>query len=250
MTEGELFRALATLYPSSSHALLPQVGNATGARCHRHVDALAIGLWPSHGMLIEGFEIKCSRGDWKRELADPEKSDSVARYCDRWHVVAADVSIVDKDELPPAWGLLVWDEKSAKLKTKVRAKPLEAIEPRREFIAAICRALAGCATPEAQITAAKILGNQEGRVLGRAENDYERSQHRVLVDNVKTFEAASGIDIIHAWQHAKVGALVRRILNGDVERDEERLVALRAEITRIGVVVDASLERLGRKMPA
>lgn len=61
LSEYELFRALRHHYPAREYALLPQVGNGTGSRCNRHADALALSLWPSRGLHLNGFEIKSHR---------------------------------------------------------------------------------------------------------------------------------------------------------------------------------------------
>jgi hypothetical protein len=47
---------------------MPQVGDATGADVGRHADVVVMGLWPSRGLKLMGFEIKAGRGDWLGEL--------------------------------------------------------------------------------------------------------------------------------------------------------------------------------------
>jgi hypothetical protein len=47
-----------------------------------------MGLWPSRGLKLMGFEIKAGRGDWLGELRNPRKAESIARFCDQWWVVA------------------------------------------------------------------------------------------------------------------------------------------------------------------
>ena len=55
---------------------------------------------------LHGHEIKVSRSDWLRELADPGKAETFARYCDYWWLVVSDRSIVKAGELPAGWGLM------------------------------------------------------------------------------------------------------------------------------------------------
>lgn len=57
--------------------------------------------------VLHGHEIKVSRSDWLRELADPTKAEAFARYCDQWWLVVSDKSIVKPGELPDSWGLMV-----------------------------------------------------------------------------------------------------------------------------------------------
>lgn len=133
-------RAMRERYPASSHALLWEVGNATGARCQRHADAVVVGLWPSHGHAIEGFELKVSRGDWLRERAQPEKSAPVYRFCHHWWLLTPK-GLVAADELPPTWGLLEVDEAGTS-RVKVRAPRLEPEPVDMGFVAAPLRARA------------------------------------------------------------------------------------------------------------
>lgn len=56
---------------------------------------------------VHGYEVKCSRGDWLRELADTSKANTWSRFCHYWWVVASDKDIVMAGELPEHWGLLV-----------------------------------------------------------------------------------------------------------------------------------------------
>lgn len=71
-------------------------------------DAVLLHLWPSDGLALWGFEIKASRTDWKKELANPKKSEKIARFCDRW-IVVAPKGLVRDGELPAAWGLWTFD---------------------------------------------------------------------------------------------------------------------------------------------
>jgi len=87
--------------------ILPQVRNAAGFDATRTADAIVMGLWPSRGLHLEGFEVKCSRADLLAELRQPEKAEAFARWCDRWWLVLADGAHIKDGELPEPWGLLV-----------------------------------------------------------------------------------------------------------------------------------------------
>lgn len=88
----------------------------------RHIaDALAVDTWGSGKWALEGYEVKCSRSDWRKELApglwhergSPDlpvdvpfvKSYPWRRHCARWYILAP-AGIVPRDELPPGWGLI------------------------------------------------------------------------------------------------------------------------------------------------
>lgn len=85
----------------------------------RRADALALNVWTnSRDFQLHGFEVKVSRGDWLSGLKNPEKSAYFRDRCTYWWI-AAGPGIVQRDELPPRWGLLVlhggalWMEKTA-----------------------------------------------------------------------------------------------------------------------------------------
>lgn len=56
---------------------------------------------------VHGFEIKCSRADWLRELEDPSKAQTWKRFCHFWWLVVSDKDIIKDGELPDGWGLLI-----------------------------------------------------------------------------------------------------------------------------------------------
>jgi hypothetical protein len=90
---------------SGEYAFLTHVRNAAGFDANRTIDAIAVSLWPSRGLVIEAFEVKVSRSDWQRELADPRKAEDACRIADRFWIVAP-VGVVRAGELPPTWGLI------------------------------------------------------------------------------------------------------------------------------------------------
>lgn len=90
---------------SGEFAFLTHVRSDAAFDAKRTFDAMAVNLWPSRGLVIEVFEVKVSRSDWRRELAKPDKAEDAARVADRFTVVAP-VGCVKDGELPPGWGLL------------------------------------------------------------------------------------------------------------------------------------------------
>lgn len=124
-------------YAGDAWLLLTEVANGTGANTKRHADALAIGTWPSRGMPIEGIEIKISRGDVQRELAQPEKADAVGQFCDRWWLVISELSIIDGLVIPETWGVLV--PKQGVLREHITAPKRKPKPVDRGFMVAILR---------------------------------------------------------------------------------------------------------------
>jgi hypothetical protein len=136
-TERAVFDALRNTYEAPAYAVLPGVANGTGSHKSRTIDAVFMSLWPSRGLALHGVEIKVSRNDWTRELADPAKQEAHFKHLDHFWLAVGDESIVREGELPETWGLLV----PARTKLKV-IKPAPLLKPdpmTRAMLAAILR---------------------------------------------------------------------------------------------------------------
>ena len=72
----------------------------------RTIDFVAQDTWETSGLHLHGHEVKTSRADWLRELADPGKAAAGSAVCDRWWIVVPDRKIIHSGELPDAWGLM------------------------------------------------------------------------------------------------------------------------------------------------
>ncbi|HYJ21079.1 MAG TPA: hypothetical protein VEW07_03530, partial [Solirubrobacterales bacterium] len=70
--------------------IAPGVRSAAGFDARRTIDAVSLNLWPSRGMLLDGYEIKVSRSDWLRELKNPAKAEEFAGLVDRLWLVVSD----------------------------------------------------------------------------------------------------------------------------------------------------------------
>lgn len=199
VTAADIRVALRERFPDESHALLFEVANGTGARAKRYADAVAMGLWPSHGLEINGIEIKISRSDWKRELKDHRKADEIARYCHRWWV-AAPKGVVPVDELPTPWGLLELQD-NGKLRQRVAAPKQEPVTPDRSFVASMLRRAAQShhCDVDAEVSRKVVAAEQEIRTR------MERSiQHQVTrraraaeeaMQKIEAIKVAVGIDL-------------------------------------------------------
>ena len=136
-TERAVYEALRNTFEAPAWAVLPGVANGTGQHKSRTIDAILMSLWPSRGQHIHGVEIKVSRSDWARELADPAKQEAHFRHLDYFWLAVGDESIVREGELPATWGLLV----PARTKLKIiKQAPILKPEPLpRTMLAAILR---------------------------------------------------------------------------------------------------------------
>lgn len=214
----EVIQALRDRYPQQQYAFLEQVGNATGFATNRHCDALVMGLWPSRGLEIIGFEVKVRRSDWLLELSKPEKAEAIAQYCDRWYVAVGDEEIVKAGELPKQWGLFV-PRKDGNMRCKVEA-PLSDPEPvpGRSFLAAVARCVCAQVTDEKKLHASFAAGKKEGL----EENSY-RDSYNDLRKKVEQFTKISGVSIDSYHGIEAIGRAVERVLHGDEEHAQSRL---------------------------
>lgn len=91
--------------PSLSHVVIEEAAPATGwSGYNRYADVLVLSVWPSKGQTLTGYEIKASKADLKRELADAAKHVALARYCVEWWLVAWDEGVL-VDGIPADWGI-------------------------------------------------------------------------------------------------------------------------------------------------
>lgn len=275
-SEASVFNLLRKhRYVEESVALLPQVASSTGAGAGRTADAIAMQLWPSRGLTIEGIEIKVDRRDWLRELEHPEKADVISAYCDKWWVVAP-VGVVDlkKDDFPKMWGLLeiqqtkdwviersgvdghgqgTWktvEEPFFKVTEKVKApENTEVKPPSRGFIASLLRNLQRHAGQDEEQK--RLVKEAEEQGWKRAEAHFttkvnrESTEQKRLWEAVREFEKATGLSVTgDLWRgQARLQGIGRRLaLLQQVEEDavaaENMMTSLLERTKSIQMAVD------------
>lgn len=153
---------------SLSHVVVQEVAPGTGfSAAQRWADLVALAVWPSQGLTLDGYEIKASRADLRKELSDPSKHEAVARYCDTWTLVAWDESVL-VEGIPEWWGILLTVEGAdgRELKTHRKAAKREPLPWPREFVCSLTRN-AYQQSPGAQYVArASVTANKMGRKEG------------------------------------------------------------------------------------
>src|SRR6266850_716864 len=93
ITAAEVRAALKRYFAQPNYGIVFEVAKATGFNARRHLDAMAMGLWPSRGLTLMGIEIKVSRYDWRKERDEPQKAEELAKFCD-YFCVAAPAGVV------------------------------------------------------------------------------------------------------------------------------------------------------------
>lgn len=221
-SEQTVFEALRSHFVEAAVAFLPQVASETGAQPKRTADAIAMQLWPSRGLTIEGIEIKTDRRDLLREYAQPEKSDVIAAYCDKWWVATPPGVVKPSDftdgTFPKTWGYLevsvhepgvlglsedgtsrVWlKPHTFMVKVKKKAEEnAEVREPSRKFLASLLRNIQAFESPEAQVTRSLSIAKHKAErsawdhaetMIAKSKNELDEIRRRV-----GRFENATGL---------------------------------------------------------
>lgn len=172
-TAADIRAALRRYYPRQEAAICFEVAQGTGHMAHRHLDAIVMDLWPSRGLALHGIEIKVNLYDWRREKADPEKAEQVARFCD-FFSIAAPAGLVPREELPAAWGLMEVSEQGA-VKIAVRPTKTEVQPITRAFMAAMLR---GCQREDPEGVRAQI-GAERSKLQDEYTNRVREEAERI-----------------------------------------------------------------------
>jgi hypothetical protein len=209
----DLVAALANRYSAPHWLLFDKVHDCPGFDRSRTADAVAFGLYHSRGFEVHGFEAKVDRGDFLREIADPDKADWLVRSVDRFYIVAPGPEVAKASELPVRWGLLyvkrhgdgfrVKTARVAEASPSVRSadRPLD-----RPFVASLLvRMQKRCASEvekagDAQHLATRLqeqyeAGIVEGKRREHRDEDREEREVHNLRRAIEAFEVASGVRI-------------------------------------------------------
>lgn len=222
MTSLAVLSALKLRYPSPRYALLTEVCAQPGFN-ERRCDAIAISLWASDGLGMHGFEIKASRQDWVKELAQPEKNARFAAQCSTFSLVVTDAKIVDEGEIPDSWGLLVL--RGSRLHTLKRPTINAARMP--SLPAAILKRALTQSVSAKDLDKARKEGREEARAEAQREAGWAKARAAELQGMIDKFETASGLTL-HNWTAGQIGelvAVVEQLRSGRVENPAALLLA-------------------------
>lgn len=243
-TEHAILDRLRGRFPAPAFVLLPHVRNGTGfAKSPRTADAIAISCWPSRGIYLTGIEIKVTLHDWRKELAAVKKAEPIQRYCRYWYV-AAPKGVIPAGEIPETWGLLEVTA-SKTLETKPAPK-LEETKPDLFFVAALCRNVSenfvSSAEAKRRVDDAVNLSKQEIQELKSLRR--LKSAHERLVEDVRAFEEASGVEI-REYAGANVGKAFKLLTESGVQEVPRRAERWRDELQRMAERMSTVIEELG-----
>ena len=211
-------------YPSPEWAVFFEVSNSTGFGARRRADAVALGVWPSRGQAVIGFEFKEDRRDWLREKENPAKAEEIAAHCDVWWMVAGKAGIVKPEELPEPWGLYVANDDRTRLKVAKQATPFpdrDKAVMKRTFVAAMLRKITENTVPKSELdrlvqVAVKqaVENTSAGREVALLRETVERQRA-----TFETFKELTGLDMAGLRGPRKLAAAVDAILHMDTNKD-------------------------------
>lgn len=169
------------------YAIAEEVGITTGGGCRR-LDMIVMDCYHSNGFRIDGFEIKVSTSDLRRELEDPDKHWTFFEVLD-YYTLAVPVGVAEPlmDSIPQKWGILIINEDGS---TRYKRKPL-ALEDRkctdksvpRGFMASIMRAIQGQRPAAMELEKEYQRGHKDGQAA--AERNSAWISERVKRDAEK-----------------------------------------------------------------
>lgn len=240
MSKHSFQEAFNDRYSPPAWALFYEVGDGTGSQKNRSADAIAMSLYPSRGLDLYGHEFKANRGDWLKELKNPDKAESIAKFCDYWFIVdTSGGEAVKQEEVPSNWGLLVWNGKTLRMckkAEKLNPKPMN-----RTFLAGLLR------SAHKTVEAVEEKTSSEDWVRHLDQKSYDRGyktaedvltikwegvqkRSQEIEGAIKNFEEKSGIRISE-WNFGNQAEAVRSIqrltanhgFSGEIENSGLRL---------------------------
>jgi hypothetical protein len=248
ITSAMVKAALRKRFCAPEWAIMFEVGDATGARHTRFADAVAMSLWPSRGLELHGIENKVARSDWLNERKQPEKAETIARFCEHWHLVTAQRVVLDVSEIPPAWGWIEFDG----AKFHERKKPVRtAAEPiTRAFLAALLRRVSSADAAEVDALVAKRCADAEAQINERIDRElsFRSRDYEALKASVAEFEKASGFTIdTRQWGggNEELGRAVAAVKRSGVCASYSGLKQLRFAMSNALERLDAGLALFG-----
>ena len=165
ITANDILLHLNDMYSDTNqYVCAAEVSPRTGA-WERRIDFLVMNCYDSEQLKIQGYEIKISKSDLKRELEDPDKHAVFFDAIDFYWLIAPKQVLDNIDLIPPKWGVrAVWRDESGKIVSRTVRKPtclhdeqMFSRKIRKAFMASFCRAIS-----KQSLTKAKLYEQQRG----------------------------------------------------------------------------------------
>jgi len=225
-------------FPPNEYALMQEVSDAAGFHRSRSADFIAVNLWPSRGLAINGIELKSFRSDWLSELKKPQKAENIFQYCDYFWLLTSDDNVAKIEEIPISWGWMTI--KNEKVFVKKEAPKLEPKQVSRHFMCSMLkRAVDKTEFVHRDSIKDEIEKQKESTKISK-EWELKRlhEENDRLTKIMNDFKESSGIDLHstqwNGYKPSKMGDAVKFIMNNDgLENFKKRLSNLEVEAKRI-----------------
>lgn len=241
MKATDVKAAIRNKFSGNEWAVFFEVANGTGANSRRYADAVAMNLWPSRGLELHGFEIKVSRSDWLSELKNPEKSDAIQQYCDRWWIITPP-GIIKPGEMPPTWGQYQVSDKG-QIKQVIAAPKLEPKDVNRKFMAALMRRAGEVDQSEVFSMVNARVAEEKKRIQQHADREVERltEKYEELRKKLEAINSATGIELSRWTPESEVVACIKLVQQLGVFKTHGTLQRLKQSAENFNTEVDKAL---------
>ena len=193
MTATDVRIALRNRYNDHRrYAVAEEVGLTTGFS-HRRLDMMVLDCYSSNGFRIDGFEIKVSTADLRRELEDPEKHIAFFDIID-YYTLAAPAGVVDPlmDIIPKKWGILIVNEDGS-TRQKRRALALEDRKADRAvprgFFASIVRSIQQRQPSTEELKKEYDRGHEDGKAEAERHRAYMSARVEREAEKLEKYDA-------------------------------------------------------------
>ncbi len=223
-----IYNILRKRYSDNAYALMEEVRDKAGYDASRSADFIAVNLWPSRGLAINGIELKSSRSDWLNELKKPAKAENIFQYCDFFWLLTANDNVAKIEEIPETWGWLTI--KGEKIFVQKEAQKLQPIALTKHFVCAMLKRAVDKTNFVHRDNIQKEI--ESVRENAKTSNQYELDRLKKKLDELEKivydFQKASGIQLQHNYfkNAGQIGAAVKLISDGQLESIREQLFGL------------------------
>lgn len=159
ITADDILVHLKDMYSDANqYVCAAEVSPRTGA-WERRIDFLVMNCYDSEQLKIQGYEIKISKADLKRELEDPDKHAVFFDAIDFYWLIAPKEVVDNIDLIPPKWGVrAVSRDENGKISSRTVRKPaclhdeqMYSRKIRKSFMASFCRAISKQSLTKAEL---------------------------------------------------------------------------------------------------
>lgn len=172
------------------YAVVEEVGLTTGFS-HRRIDMIVLDCFESNKFRVDGFEIKVSTSDLRRELEVPEKHTAFFDLIDYYTLVCPkNVAEPVLDIIPQRWGILIVNENGS---TRYKRKPLALKEPLNEFVpraffASLMRAVVQRKPNEMELKERYDDGFEAGKRSYERNRSFMESEIKRKYESIEAYE--------------------------------------------------------------